>query len=249
MINRILITAMATLALAGSACAKLSPPTLTITAPTGNAFAIGDVMVSVEVADFSIVDKQEQPAVKGEGHLHYFMDVTAPTAPGQPAITEAGTWVSTIATSNTWHNVGGGSHTFSVELVNNDDTPLTTPVIATKTILVIPEIGVPEAVILTPRDGAQLSAGDFTINVQVANFDVVDHIGQPSVSHEGHIIYFIDLVSPSVRPIYAGVAAASYSYTWQGVNAGVHIFTIELANNDNSELSPPVVESISVYVK
>lgn len=235
---------------------KSPGPVLKINSPTSSAFAIGDFTISVEVSNFNIVDKQGQAAVNGEGHLHYFMDVTAPAAQGKPAVTAAGTWVTTAALSYTWHNVGGGSHTFSVELVNNDHTPLNPPVVASETVfLVIPEIGLPQAVILTPRDGGVLTAGSITITAQVSNFDLVAQGGQANASHQGHINYFIDMAAPvtpgqpATGPDTVFATSALESYTWQAVKAGVHTFFIELVNNDDTPLSPPVVANISVTVQ
>jgi len=230
-------------------------PGLKLTAPTGNAFAIGSVTVSVDVSNFKIVDKQGQSAVKGEGYLHYFMDVTAPTAQGAPAVTEAGTYAHVTAASYTWRNVGGGSHTFSVELVNNDHTPLNPPVVVTQTILVIPEIGLPQSVILAPRDGAVQAAGDITITVQAANFNLVVNQGQANAAREGHLLYFMDVDAPTTQGQPAVGPAGSYaatsldSYTWKDVKAGTHTFSIELVNNDNTPLDTPVVAKISVIVQ
>jgi hypothetical protein len=42
------------------------------------------------VSNFNVVDKQGQANVAGEGHLHFYLDVDAPTAPGQPAIPAGG---------------------------------------------------------------------------------------------------------------------------------------------------------------
>jgi plastocyanin len=91
----------------------------------------GDVKISVKPSNFNIVNKMGQPAASGEGHIHYFMDVAAPTAPGKPAVTANGTWVTTTDTSYTWHDVSPGMHNFSIELVNNDHTPLNPPVVDT----------------------------------------------------------------------------------------------------------------------
>ena len=68
------------------------------------------------------------------------MDVVAPTEQGKPAVTAAGTYAPTPATSHTWNNVGIGTHTFSVELVNNDHTPLDPPVVA-KVVVVVSTSG------------------------------------------------------------------------------------------------------------
>jgi hypothetical protein len=75
------------------------------------------------------VDKIGQAIASGEGHIIYYMDVVPPTDPTQAATTAAGTYAATAATSYTWQNVAAGTHTFFVELVNNDNTPLTTPVV------------------------------------------------------------------------------------------------------------------------
>jgi len=104
---------------------------ITIIEPlNGSEIAAGDVTVSVAVENFSIVDKLGKPAVAGEGHIHYFMDAKAATTPGKPAITKPGTYAPTINKSYTWKNVTAGKHNFSVELVNNDHTPLSPPVVA-----------------------------------------------------------------------------------------------------------------------
>jgi hypothetical protein len=103
-------------------------PSITITSPTnGSTVPAGDVTISVHVDDFSLVNKLGQANVAGEGHIHYFMDVKIPTAPGKPALTAVGTYVPTINTSYTWMDVKPGMHNFSVELVNNDHTPLSPP--------------------------------------------------------------------------------------------------------------------------
>jgi hypothetical protein len=106
----------------------LGGPSITIISPTnGSTVSAGNVTISVHVDDFSLVNKLGQANVAGEGHIHYFMDVKIPTAPGKPALTAVGTYVPTINTSYTWMNVKPGIHNFSVELVNNDHTPLNPP--------------------------------------------------------------------------------------------------------------------------
>jgi hypothetical protein len=89
----------------------------------------GNVTVTVEVRNFSVVNGAEKPVSPGEGHIIYFKDVTPPTDPGYPAKTAPGTFQVSYQTSCTWYNVTQGTHTFSAELVNNDDTPLVPAVI------------------------------------------------------------------------------------------------------------------------
>jgi plastocyanin len=231
------------------------PPAIQITQPGGgNIFGIGKVTVTVQVSNFSLVNQLGKANVAGQGHIHYFMDVDAPTAAGKPAVTAAGTFGVTPETSYTWTNVGGGSHKFSAELVNNDHTPLSPPVVDTKSVLVIPEIGPPGMVILSPRDNAIVQGSDVNISVQASNFNLVDKLGQTVVQREGHLHYFMDVEAPTAPGQPAVTAAGTYaatatdSYTWKNVAAGTHTFSVELINNDHTPLNPPVVSKITVSV-
>jgi hypothetical protein len=107
-----------------------NPPSVYITYPEfdGGVHA-GNVTVTVEVRNFSIVNGTEKPVIPGEGHIIYFKDVNPRTDPGLPAKTAPGTFQVSYQTSCTWYNVAQGTHTFSAELVNNDDTPLVPAVI------------------------------------------------------------------------------------------------------------------------
>jgi hypothetical protein len=89
----------------------------------------GNVTVTVQVRNFSVVTTDGIPVTPGEGHIICFKDVTPLTDPGFPVKNRTGTVQVSYQTSCTWNNVTEGTHTFSVELVNNDDTPLVPPVI------------------------------------------------------------------------------------------------------------------------
>ena len=106
-------------------------PQIAITEPKEGAQIPSDmVTVMVNVTNFKLVNKLGAASVPGEGHIHYFMDVAIPTAPGKPALTAVGTYLPTINTSFTWMDVKPGKHNFSVELVNNNHTPLVPPAVA-----------------------------------------------------------------------------------------------------------------------
>ena len=231
-------------------------PSLVITSPGGGIVPqIGDVTVSVQVSNFILVEKLGQANVAGQGHVHYFVDVDAPTTPGQQAVTAAGTYAATTATSYTWHNIGGGPHKFSVELVNNDHTPLTPPVVATTTVTVLPEIGPPTMVIIAPKDGSIVPVGNVIVSIQVSNFNIVDKQGQANVSREGHIHYYLDVdapITPGTPAIPTGgvwAHVADTSHTFDNVNAGMHTISVQLVNNDHTPLVPPVVKKITVTVQ
>jgi hypothetical protein len=71
-----------------------------------------------------VVDKQGQPVVPGEGHIHYYLDTVPPSNAGQPAIPASGIWAHSSETTYTFNNVPVGIHKVYVQLVNNDHTPL-----------------------------------------------------------------------------------------------------------------------------
>lgn len=228
-----------------------SSPVLAINPGDGFSVTTGDVTVSALVENFTLADKLGQANVAGEGHLHYFLDVDAPTTPGQPAIPPSGSiWAATASTSYTFNNVAIGTHTISVELVNNDHTPLSTPVVVKATVNVTALL--PAIQITTPANFAYVTPGDVTISVNVANFNLVDKLGQPAALGEGHIHYYIDVPVPTMAGQPATTASGTFaattatSYTWHNVSAGPHEFMVQLVNNDNTPLDPRVVAEIVV---
>jgi len=105
--------------------------TATITNPDdGATLDAGDIEVALDVGDFEVVDKLGEAPVDGEGHVHYYINVDKiPTTPGKPAITDdETTYHAEATTSFTWQGVRPGDHTFGVQLVNNDHTPLEPPI-------------------------------------------------------------------------------------------------------------------------
>jgi hypothetical protein len=113
--------------------------TVQITEPAkGSTVEAGDVKVTVDPQNFNIVDKLGQDPVAGEGHVHFYFDVEEiPTTPGQPAVTaDASTYHAAATTTYTWPDVEAGEHTFGVQLVNNNHTPLEPPVTAEVTVTV-----------------------------------------------------------------------------------------------------------------
>ena len=84
----------------------------------------GNITVMANVTNFNLVDKLGQANTAGEGHLHYYIDVAVPKTPGKPAVTAIGTFAPTANTTWTWPNVKPGKHNFSVQLANNDHTPV-----------------------------------------------------------------------------------------------------------------------------
>jgi glucose dehydrogenase len=227
-------------------------PIVNMSPASGATLSAGDVKVSAQIFNFKIVDKLGQAAAAGEGHIHYFMDADAPTTQGKPAVTSPGTYAAVIDTSYTWKNVAPGTHTFSVELVNNDHTPLNPPVVSKATVNVVTPT--PAISIIYPPNNSAVPTGGVGISVQVSNFNVVDKLGQPASPGEGHIHYFMDVDAPTApgQPAVTGpgtyAAVSTTYYTWSSVPIGTHTFSVELVNNDHTPLTPPVVAKITLTV-
>ena len=117
-------------------------PTIKITLPAeGAMLPPGDLTVHVQVSNFELVDKLGETPVKGQGHIHYFLDTTPPTIQGQPAIPKGGTFAPSTELSHTFTDVGPGQHVLAVELVQNNHTPLNPAVVDSITVTVQPAGG------------------------------------------------------------------------------------------------------------
>jgi hypothetical protein len=104
-------------------------PVLVLLSPSdGSTLASGDIEVRIYLHNFTLVENTGQPNQSNAGHVIYYLDVSAPLKPGEPATTADGTFAALDSASYIWPNVPAGLHTFSVQLVNNDDTPLLAPV-------------------------------------------------------------------------------------------------------------------------
>ena len=106
-------------------CVWSPQSSVTILSPRyGSTVSSHHLTVLVRVSHFRISDAVNGSAGMPNGHLHFFMDRAPPTIAGEPAITQPGTYATSTNLSYTWRNVSAGRHLFSVELVNDDDTPL-----------------------------------------------------------------------------------------------------------------------------
>ncbi|WP_343240979.1 fasciclin domain-containing protein, partial [Methanoculleus sp. UBA334] len=98
---------------------------VTIVSPEeGASVPAGNVTVSVNVTNFTLVEPTGQANVPGEGHLHYYLDAPVPTNASEPAVPETGGYVISTNLTHTWENVTAGEHNLSVQLTNNDHTPV-----------------------------------------------------------------------------------------------------------------------------
>jgi hypothetical protein len=197
----------------------------------------GNLTVTVEVSNFNLVAKLGDSSDRGEGHLHYFFDVAAPTTPGQPAVTAPGTYAATSETSHTWNDVFRGMHILAVELVNNDHTPLNPPVVASITVdaRILPQLE-----ILEPPPGGNIAGSDVLVVIDAAN------------TFGYQFIYYRDVAPPAAPGLPAVTEPDTYAvadkteYLWRGIPAGNHVFAVQVVNADLTPLEPPVTASVSI---
>ncbi|MGE5373347.1 MAG: hypothetical protein ACM3KS_00030 [Phycisphaerales bacterium] len=98
-------------------------PAISIIYPPANTnLPSGNIIVTVQVRDFQLVDRLGQANVYGQGHIHYFIDVPVPRDPTKPTGFDPGVPVPTANTGLTWTGVEPGRHQFSVELMSNYHT-------------------------------------------------------------------------------------------------------------------------------
>ncbi|NLN77275.1 MAG: hypothetical protein GX139_13370, partial [Armatimonadetes bacterium] len=237
-----------------------------ITAPEEGAdVAAGNVTVSVDVTNFTLVEPTGQENAPGEGHLHYYLDALIPTDENEPAIPETGGYIISTNTSYTWEDVPPGEHNFSVQLVNKDHTPIIPLAADMVNVTVSEEVAptpdenvtpVAEASvnITAPEGGADVAAGNVTVSVDVTNFTLVEPTGQENVPGEGHLHYYLDALIPTDEnepaiPETGGYAiSTNTSYTWEGVTSGEHNLSVQLVNNDHTPIIPLAADMVNVTV-
>jgi hypothetical protein len=201
----------------------------------------------------------------------YYLDVTPPVTPDQPAFSTPGTYVTGVplGASHIWKNVPPGTHTFSAQLVNPDDnTPFDPPVITQSTIEVppaaskTPEIRIMEVQSSLPifekfqaRTQAPLPPIEVQVSSAVSNIRLSDDsIGKANVPGEGHIIYYLDVTPPTSPGEVATTSPGTFKattddfHTWPEVPAGDHTLWLQVVNNDNTPLDPPVIAEITITV-
>jgi LPXTG-motif cell wall-anchored protein len=231
--------------LAGMATPSLAAePQLTVLGPTNQQrVSSSDVQVTFQVSGLTVVPSSvpvaeagKHPEVNrpGEGHVHLMLDV-------QPVVV----WYTTEP--YTFTNVPPGEHRLMVELVNNDHSSLSPPVVQEVQFEVVPAALLPRLSVTAPQSGLTITTSDLQVTFQVSGLTIVPsqiplaEAGQhPEVNRpgEGHVHFMLD-----VQPVV--VWYTTDPYTLSNVPPGRHRLMVELVNNDHSSLSPPVVQEIA----
>ncbi|MGD0954690.1 MAG: hypothetical protein ABR985_20280 [Methanotrichaceae archaeon] len=114
--------------------------------------------------------------------------------------------------------------------------------------------GLPSVTITSPTEGAIIPPGNVTVTVDVKNFKLVNKLGQMDVAGEGHINYYFDVPVPTSSSKLATTGVGTFvrtpdtSWIWPNVAPGLHNFSVQLANNDYSNVIPLVYANVNVTV-
>lgn len=189
-------------------------PELLVLTPNGTIFTGGQpIAISFATINFNLTAPEGQPNEPGYGHVHVYVD-------GQYY-----ELIDQVQTIYLW--LPAGMYNVSLQLVNNNHTPLSPNVEVNLTygITMAPSTATPSIVILNPGSGASFN-GVATISFAVFNFYVGEPDGQANAPNEGHVHVLVngnyyELVS-TVNPIELYL------------NPGTYNITLLLVNNNHS---------------
>lgn len=115
--------------------------------------------------------------------------------------------------------------------------------------------GAPSVVITRPSDGSTVPPGDLQVQVNVVGTSLVDKTGSPPVPGEGHLLYYlgVDFVPTAPgRPAYTApgtyAASSASAYTFPALSTGRYVVAVQVVNNDDTPLVPPVTARATVSV-
>jgi hypothetical protein len=121
--------------------------------------------------------------------------------------------------------------------------------------------------LISPKDGVTIYSNTMQIQLDYANFRIVPRSASNKVG-EGHINFYLDVdpipiekgkpaILPSPTPagykgkIYIGdtsTVAQIQGYIWQNIPNGIHTIGVQLVNNDNTPLDPPMWDKASITI-
>jgi hypothetical protein len=139
----LVLCAFIALSLTAFSCREAEPlapeqPVATLLSPVnGDTIPGGDVQVRIYLQNFTMIPAGSgAPNAANEGHAIYYLDAVPLLVPGEPATTANGSFIESTDTAYVWSGVAPGQHTFSVQLVNNDSSPLFGPMTVRATVTV-----------------------------------------------------------------------------------------------------------------
>ena len=100
----------------------------------------------------------------------------------------------------------------------------------------------PRITITSPASGSVATGAQFTVHVEVANFQLVDFAGSPADSAgHGHYRLLVDGTAD-------GASFTTSANTLSTHGSGVHEVRAELVQNSGTPLTPPVIDKVRISV-
>ncbi len=195
---------------------------------TGDALRAEPFAVTVAVDNFELIPPGEVSDLRGHYHLFidgdyqgFFADLATILDP-RAAVPAA---------------LAAGAHAIRAFLHRSDHTPVDGARGHTVNVTYLP---VPDVAILAPADGARVTTAPFAVEARAYGLILSNAAGGANVAGEGHFHVFVDSV-------YQGIQTTP-NFTVQIPEAGRHVLTVSLHQNDHSPVpdAQPAVVSVEV---
>ena len=232
-----------------------SDPKVSFVSPMPDQELSGAVMAQIQIDGFTIAaDKVGQPAVPGEGHVHFSMDGGKYDFPkysganGDLAVklNVDGKYSPSVTPSITYNNLPAGEHTLKVSLADNLHTDTGASAETTFTVKAGP------VSFVSPMSGGTVKG---VINAKVALDGFIinaDSVGKAPVEGEGHLHFQMDggkydlpkysgpngdlAVKLNVDGKYSPSVTPEITYT--SLPKGEHTLKVFLVDNTHTDLGP-----------
>ncbi|MFH1639759.1 MAG: hypothetical protein ABIB93_05560 [Chloroflexota bacterium] len=199
------------------------------------------------------------------GKVAIYLDVEPPMVPGQSGLTEEGTYKLANGDNTLWKGIADGEHTIYVQLLNNDNTVIDTPVMekVNFTIKAAKEAlepyvhpGPASVEFVSPKEGEALTtSSELKVVVAVKNFTYLEDSPSQVRDGQGKVAVYLD-VEPILTPGEKGVdtskgAKGTYklsnmdTFIWTDIAPGSHTLHAQLLDNLGNVLATPVTAKIT----
>jgi hypothetical protein len=202
-------------------------PRVTITSPADpSTVNASSVEAELTVGNFTLDgSKVGQAPEAGTGHWHVLVDGAY-----------MGYGADLVALVS---DLSEGPHIITIELHNNDHSALTWP--AFDLVRIVVPAGAPKVTITSPAPTSTVNSSSVALTFTVANFTLDgSKVGQAPELGIGHWHLYID-------GVYTGYGATLTALAVH-LAPGTHVLSVELHNNDHSDLTWPPFDTVTVTV-
>lgn len=192
-------------------------PDVDILAPTNGTIVTGGeaLTISFNVSSFTLTAPEGQPNAAGTGYLNVLVD----------GVLDEAVWAETPLSLA----LPDGPQSVELQLVNNDGTPYfpSCPGFLSVEMTHGPNTGAPQVFIWAPARGQSFSTTEVTLSFYIADFTIVQPVGQSNAPNEGHIHAYLD-------GVYFAMITVEQAFILTGLTPGQHSLELILVNNDHT---------------